>query len=34
MPVIFYDRHYRYLVVGFICGGLAMMAAAWIWDVV
>jgi hypothetical protein len=33
MPVIFYDRHYRYLVVGFICGGLAMMAA-WIWDVV
>ena len=32
MSLFPYDRFHRYLVIGFVCGGLAMMGAAWIWD--
>jgi hypothetical protein len=32
MPLHLYDRIHSYLVTALVCGGLAMMAAAWILD--
>jgi hypothetical protein len=32
MPVYLYDRFHRYLVIALVCGGTAMMGAAWILD--
>jgi hypothetical protein len=27
-----YDRFHAYVVIALLCGGLAMMGAAWLWD--
>ena len=32
MPIPFDDRLHRYIVVALVCGGFAMMAAAWLWE--
>ncbi|CAM3231252.1 hypothetical protein MEME101129_24850 [Methylobacterium mesophilicum] len=32
MPADLSDRFHRYLVIVLLCGGGAMMGAAWIWD--
>ncbi len=32
MPIPIYDRLHRYIVVALVCGGFAMMGAAWLWD--
>lgn len=32
MPIPIYDRLHRYIVVALVCGGIAMMGAALLWD--
>ncbi len=32
MPLALYDRFHFYIVVALVCGGVSMMAAAWLWD--
>lgn len=32
MPTPIYDRLHCYIVVALVCGGVAMMGAAWLWD--
>lgn len=33
MPSNLYDRPHRYIVVALVCGSVAMMTAAWLWDI-
>jgi hypothetical protein len=31
MPIPLDDRLHRYIVAALLCGGMAMMGAAWLW---
>ncbi|SDO45409.1 hypothetical protein SAMN05216360_12336 [Methylobacterium phyllostachyos] len=32
MPIPLYDRFHLYITTALVCGGIAMMAAAWLLD--